>query len=62
MSHKFTGQIGTFVIVTRETGFIVRDTCTFNHWSDSKPFPTRDDAETYAERCHEFKIGRRSTV
>lgn len=62
MPHKFTGQIGTFIIVTRETGFIVRDTCRFNHWPDSEPFRTRDAAEDYASRCHLFKIGRRSTV
>lgn len=59
MVHRYTGQIGTFVIVTRDTGFVVRDTCAFNHWPDSKEWPTRNEAESHACSCRDFKEGRR---
>lgn len=61
-------KVGTFVIRgSMSKGYWIEDRCTFNNWGvkraeDGQNFKTRSDACDYASRCHDFKVGRRSTV
>jgi hypothetical protein len=66
-------KAGTFKICgNRSLGYWLQDTDNFNDWGVlgdpeapdklSNNFKTRDAAERYGWRCHEFKIGRRMTV
>ena len=56
-------------------GYILHDHDSFNNWGEiRKPnpadcpnqfedrFPTRQEAESYAHKCDEFKRGKRSTL
>ncbi len=60
-------KVGTFVIRgNKQIGYFIEDSCTFNDWGvknapDGSNFKTRDEAADFAQRCHDFKTGRRQT-
>ncbi len=57
-------KIGTFAIRgNAKIGYFIEDHDAFNDWGvknapDGSNFKTRDAAEAFAQRCHDFKIGR----
>lgn len=61
-------KVGTFAIRgSMKTGYFIVDLDNFNNWgvrrnSEDENFKTRQEAADYAKRCHEFKIGHRSSV
>ena len=61
-------KVGTFLICgNRHQGYFLLDTDTFNNWGKKldeagEYFLTRAEAANYAQRCHDFKIGRRMKV
>lgn len=61
--------IGTFSVRgNAKAGYWLVDHDKFNSWGvfgnskDDKNFKTKAEAEEYAQRCHDFKTGRRSAV
>ncbi len=56
-------KVGTFRVFFERGQWVIRDYCGFNNWGRmSTTYDTREAAEAYALRCHEFKIGHRSTI
>lgn len=59
---------GTFTVKgNKKQGYWLVDNDRFNNWGVcTRPggahFKTRAEAEEYAYRCHQFKIGRRQAV
>jgi hypothetical protein len=52
----------------KDIGYRLVDADTFNNWGTITqngtgfPFRTKDEADDFAWRCHEFKTGQRMTV
>lgn len=57
-------KIGTFRVFQKLNGtWTVRDYDPFNNYGvKSEPFWDKGMAEDYAQRCHDFKQGRRSII
>lgn len=50
---------GGFKILRKPRGFVLRDTAKTNNWGTmARVWPTKEDAEAHALRCHTFKEGR----
>lgn len=63
-----THTIGTFSIRGNiKKGYWIEDMDAFNNWGvknspDGSNFKTRQAACDFAQRCHDFKVGRRMSV
>ena len=61
-------MIGTFTIRgNQRIGYFIEDCDSFNDWGvrngpDGSNFASREEAEAYAQRCHNFKTGRTMTL
>ena len=56
--------VGTFRITLGSEGrYRIQDTCGFNNWGLLDVMPeTMGEAKDYAQRCHDFKTGRRMSI
>ena len=59
----FIRNVGGFDIIPTEGGFKLVDTDTFNSWGTiNHVFDTEEEAAEYAQRCDDFKRGRRMRI
>lgn len=63
MQLDIEDKVAGFEIQRCPEGFRLVDRATFNNWGEpARRFDTRDAAADYAQRCDDFKRGRRMTV
>jgi hypothetical protein len=62
--QDLVSRAATFDIIPQDGGWCLSDTCQFNPWPSVSVFvfAKKEDAETYAWKCDDFKRGRRWTL